>query len=227
MNNDGLKTSISGPKNIICPQCNFVLQTTPLKISKPKLLIVEGKDEECFFCALIEHLGINDIQVAGIGGKDKLRAHLKGLIKDPSFSRVESLGIVRDADKDPGAAFQSVRESLRFAGLPLPKKPLVFAKAMPKVAVMIIPSHKRKGALEDLCLEAVSKDPALICVDQYFACLDQQKIGQAKNPSKAKVRVFLASRKDPTLPLGISAQKGYWPLDNKAFANIKVFLQSL
>lgn len=227
MINDGLKTSISGPKNMICPQCNFVLQTIPLKISKPKLLIVEGKDEECFFCALIEHLGINDIQVAGIGGKDKLLMNLKGLIRDPEFPRVVSLGVVRDADTNPAAAFQSVRGSLRASGLPTPKKPLVLAQGMPRVAVMIIPSHKRKGALEDLCLESVSKDQALICVDQYFACLDQQKIGQAKNPSKAKVRVFLASRKDPTLPLGISAQKGYWPLDNKAFANIKVFLQSL
>jgi hypothetical protein len=227
MNNAGLKTSIRRPQNIICPQCNFMFETIPLKISKPKLLIAEGKDDECFFCAIIEHLGINDIQVAGIGGKDKLRTNLKGLIKDPSFSKVESLGIVRDADTNPVGAFQSVRESLRASGLPNPKKPLVLAQGMPRVAVMIIPSHKRKGALEDLCLESVSKDPALICVDQYFACLDQQKIGQAKNPSKAKVRVFLASRKDPTLPLGISAQKGYWPLDNKAFANIKVFLQSL
>jgi len=227
MNNDGLKTSISGPRNIICPQCNFVLQTTPLKISKPKLLIVEGKDEECFFCALIEHVGINDIQVAGIGGKDKLRTNLKGLIKDPSFSKVESLGIVRDADTDPDGAFRSVRESLRASGLPNPKKPLVLAEGMPRVAVMIIPSHKRKGALEDLCLEAVSKDPALICVDQYFACLDQQKISQVKNPSKAKVRVFLASRKDPTLPLGISAQKGYWPLDSDAFLLVKRFLKSM
>jgi hypothetical protein len=227
MNHSGVKTSVSDPKNIICPQFNFAFETIPLKISKPKLLIVEGRDEECFFCALIEHLGKNDIQVAGIGGKDKLRMNLKGLIKDPGFSKVGSLGIVRDADTDPTAAFQSVRESLRACMLPSPKKPLNPAKGVPRVAVMIIPPHKQQGALEDLCLEAIAEDSALICVDQYFACLDQQKIDQPKSLSKAKVRVFLASREDPTLPLGISAQKGYWPLDSKAFSTVKDFLKSL
>jgi len=227
MNNAGLKTSISGPKNIICPQCNFMFETIPLKISKPKLLIVEGRDEEFFFCSLIEHLGINNIQVAGIGGKDKLRMNLKGLIKDPAFPRVISFGVVRDADTDPAAAFQSVRESLRASGLPYPKKPLVLAQGMPRVSVMIIPSHKRRGALEDLCLGAVSEDPAFICVDEYFNCLDQQEIDKTKNLSKAKVRVFLASRQDPTLSLGISAQKGYWPFDSNAFSRVKRFLTAL
>jgi len=56
MNNSGIKTPGSGPKNFICPQCNFAFENIPLKISEPKLLIVEGRDEECFFCALIEHL---------------------------------------------------------------------------------------------------------------------------------------------------------------------------
>ena len=227
MRDAGLRTPIKGQQGVICPQCNFKIDDIPLRILKPKLLIVEGRDEECFFCALIEHLRIDDIQVAGIGGKDKLRVNLKGLIKDPEFRKVISLGVVRDADADPASAFQSVRESLRDSGLPNPKKPLFFTQGLPRVAVMIIPSHKQKGALEDLCLEAVCEDPALICVDQYFACLAQHEIDQAKNLSKAKVRVFLASRKDPTLPLGISAQEGYWPFNNKAFASIKEFLQSL
>ena len=46
--------------------------------------------------------------MAGIGGKDKLRTNLKGLIKDFNFSRVESLGIIRDADTDPSAAFLEI-----------------------------------------------------------------------------------------------------------------------
>lgn len=55
MNNAGLRTPIGGSKAIICPQCNFKIENIPLKILKPKLLIVEGRDEECFFCALIGH----------------------------------------------------------------------------------------------------------------------------------------------------------------------------
>lgn len=227
MNNAGLRTPIGGSKAIICPQCNFKIENIPLKILKPKLLIVEGRDEECFFCALIGHLGINDVQVAGIGGKDQIRINLKGLIKNPDFAKVESLGIVRDADTDPEAAFKSVRKSLNDSGLPSPGKPLSAVKGPPKVNVMIIPSHKRQGALEELCLEAITDDPAMTCVDQYFNCLGRQNIDSPKGLSKARVRVFLSSRENPTLPLGISAQKGYWPLDSKAFASIRKFLQSL
>ena len=153
--------------------------------------------------------------------------NLRGLIKDPDFAKVGSLGIVRDADANPAAAFQSVRESLKACRLPSPKKPLDPAKGVPKVTVMIIPSLKQQGALEDLCLEAIAEDPALICVEQYFACLSQQKVDQTKSLSKAKVRVFLASREDPTLPLGISAQKGYWPIDSNAFSTVKSFLKFL
>jgi hypothetical protein len=70
-------------------------------------------------------------------------------------------------------------------------------------------------------------DPAMICVDQYFDCLDQQLVDKPQKLSKAKVRVFLSSREDPTLPLGISAKKGYWPLDSDAFADVRRFLKSL
>jgi hypothetical protein len=227
MSNAGLRTPIRGQQGVICPQCNFKIDDIPLRILKPKLLIVEGRDDECFFCALIEHLGIGDIQVAGIGGKDKIRINLKGLTKDPDFPKVGSLGIVRDADTDPVAAFQSVRDSLKASGLPSPRKPLSPIKGPPKVNVMIIPSHKRQGALEDLCLEAITDNPAMPCVDQYFDCLGRQNVDSPKNLSKARVRVFLSSREDPTLPLGISAQKGCWPLNNKAFATIRKFLQSV
>lgn len=214
---------------ILCPNCNFELeiQKPRIKLQKPKLLIVEGKDDECFFCALAEHLKIEDIQVAGVGGKTQIRGQLQAIVKDDDFGKVMSLGIIRDANSNPDDAFKSVKDALNAAGLPAPKRSLASTKGPPKVAVMIIPSHQQQGALEDLCLEAVAQDPVLICVDQYFACLDEQKVNRPKSLSKAKVRVFLASRKDPTLPLGISAQKGYWPLDNKAFSNIKVFLQLL
>ena len=58
-----------------------------IKIVKPKLLIVEGMDEEKFFgAALREHLGISDIQVMPIGGKSKLTRSLEILVNDPQFS---------------------------------------------------------------------------------------------------------------------------------------------
>ena len=227
MNGIGLRIPITGHEPIICPYCDSKIENIPLRILKPKLLIVEGKDDEIFFNVFINHLNIQDIQVAGIGGKDKIKPNLKALSKDSNFSQIISLGIIRDADKSAGNAFKSVRDSLIAAGLPSPRRALSTIKGPPKVTVMILPVRKRRGELEDLCLDAVSDDPAMSCVDQYFDCIDRQLLDKPRKLSKAKVRVFLSSRKDPTLPLGISAEKGYWPFDNKAFAAVQEFLQSL
>jgi hypothetical protein len=46
-------------------------------------------------------------------------------------------------------------------------------------------------------------------------------------PSVEKVHAFLASRYNPTLALGVAAEKGYWNLDHPAFDPLKAFLQSL
>lgn len=84
-------------KVIICPRCNERIEEKR-KIDKQKLLIVEGRDEEEVFGALLENLMIYDIQIMGIGGKTQIRPNLKALITDPLFDQLISLGIIRDAD---------------------------------------------------------------------------------------------------------------------------------
>jgi hypothetical protein len=70
-----------------------------VQIARPKLLIVEGRDEENFFtAALNNHLGLADVQVLPIGGKTQLTGSLKALKLDPAFPTVQSLAVVRDAD---------------------------------------------------------------------------------------------------------------------------------
>jgi hypothetical protein len=210
-----------------CPRCGEVIERPVFRIEKPKLLIVEGKDEEIFLGAFIAHLGLTDIQVAEVGGKKNIKPALKAIAKEPPFSKVEALGVTRDADTDPSAAFKSVKAALAAAGLPSPKKPLHPVKGPPRVNVMILPSSDRKGALEDLCLEAIGHDPINTCVDEFFDCLQEKDLALPKKLSKAKVRVFLSSRQNPTLPLGLAALKGYWPFDNAAFEPLMKFLKSL
>lgn len=77
-----------------------------IEIQKPTLLIVEGRDEELFFEALVRNLGSDGVQVMPIGGKTKLRENLAALVRSPRFAEVASLGIVRDADDRPESAFQ-------------------------------------------------------------------------------------------------------------------------
>lgn len=203
-----------------------------IKIEQPNILVVEGKDEELFFGALIKHLGLESFQILPIGGKDKLQQSLQALAKASGFHEVAFLGIVRDADADPEASFQSVKKALQNANLPAPEHPEVTVGEKPRVAVLILPEARERGTLEDLCLKAVEQDPAMSCVEQYFQCLDQiQRLDQKglspDNISKAKVQVFLASRHRAGLRLGEAAQAGHWPWDGGVFERIKGFLQQI
>lgn len=197
-----------------------------ITIAEPNILIVEGDEDKMFFEALIQHLGLRRIQVMPIGGKTQLRPNLGALCKSSEFLTVRSLGVIRDADNDPDAAFQSVCGSLKAVGLPVPNRPLISAGRNPSVAVMIVPDINTPGALEDLCLRAVDNDIAKPCVEQYFDCLKQQGLFP-KNISKAKIQAFLASRLEAGKRLGEAAQAGYWPWDSSAFDQLKNFLQQI
>ena len=198
-----------------------------VRIEQPNVLVVEGREEELFFGAFIQHLGLQNIQTMPIGGKEQLRRNLKALVVSPGFSEVIFLGVVRDANADPGAAFQSVHDALQAVNLPAPEYPLVPVGERPRVAVMILPEESAPGMLEDLCLKAVVQDPAMLCVEQYFECLQQEELPLPDNTSKAKVQVFLASRRKAGLRLGEAAQAGYWPWDGKAFEQVRDFLQKI
>ena len=156
----------------ICPHCHEKIDDQRLTIHSPKLLIVEGKDEEGFFGAFLRVLALSEIQVAGIGGKTQISPNLKALVKDPDFPKIVSLGIIRDANANPKAAFQSVRDALKAASLPIPRQLMRSAPGHPKVAVMLLPPTGRSGDLEDLCLEAVKDEPIMNCVNQYLKCVE-------------------------------------------------------
>ena len=90
-----------------------------LNLFSGKLLLVEGKDEVSLFSALIRRcIGDNSgIQVISVGGKDQFPRKLRAIgTKARARSLLSSIGVVRDADDDPQAAFESVRAQLHRAG---------------------------------------------------------------------------------------------------------------
>jgi hypothetical protein len=199
----------------------------PQRLSQPKLLIGEGREDVLFFTAFLKHLHLNDVQIADYGGKYQLRSYLRALLLRPDFTQLVSLGIVRDADTDATSAFQSVSGALHDLGLPVPDIPGQVAGVTVRVGVWIMPDGQGPGMLEDLCLAAVQNDLAMPCVDDYFMCLFHNSQNQPNNLAKARVHAWLASRIEPDLRLGEAAAKGYWPWDSAAFEPIKTFLQAL
>jgi hypothetical protein len=203
------------------------MAVTSMEITAPHLLVVEGEEDAMFFGALLRYLGLPNVQIMPIGGKTQLRQNLNALVRSPVFPDVVSLGVVRDANADPRSSFQSVRDALLAVALSAPDRPLLPVGQQPRVSVLILPDEHTSGALEDLCLRAVLPDPAMLCVEQYFGCLQQQGLLLPHNASKARAQVFLASRPEAESRLGMAGQKGYWPWQDQAFGHVRDFLRQL
>ena len=212
------------------------------RIEKPRLLLVEGNDDNQFFRRLIERRhGVNEIQQTGIqidrfAEAAKLSPFLANVIA-PAIERsmlpVRAIGIVRDADRSYGSAFQSVQGALRHANLPVPNAPLenthgaLVSGDDISVVAYIMPDNSSPGDLESLCLDAVLSAPAMPCVSRYFDCL--QSIGHVpRQESKARLRAFLAAnRDDPTLLTGNALAAGVIPWNSPAFDDVHEFLDLL
>lgn len=212
------------------------MATTPISIEQPRILVVEGNDEERLFKALFAHIegkdGIktDDIQIINVGGRDNIRRDIQVIVNDRNFNTVSSIGIVRDADDNADNALRSVQGALRAAGLPVPSAPLSLAgdhPDVPKVAVLITPYDKSSGMLEDVCLEAMEGDPAMGCVQNYFRCIESHLAVQPNNLPKAMVQAFLASRERSGLSLGVAAQRRYWNFEHSAFEPLKRLVRML
>jgi hypothetical protein len=200
----------------------------PLEITKPNILVVEGKDEEGLFTALIKHLDLEaSIQVLPIGGKTTLRPYMQALRSTTGFLEiVKSIGIMRDADEDADAAFQSICDTLRVIGLPVPDRLLAPTATRPSVAIMILPGEGRPGMLENVVLDAVQDEPVMTCIPFYFNCLADAKIDFPRNMAKARLQVFLAA-KEPGKRLGEAAKDGHWSYSHPAFTPLGDFIRSV
>ncbi len=99
-------------------------QSTLKPIAAPRVLLVEGNDEDRFFSSLIEKTDLEDIQIIPTGGVQKFQRRLPILKKTPEYNAVQSVGIVRDADNSFTAAFQSICEILQNNGFSPPSEPI-------------------------------------------------------------------------------------------------------
>jgi hypothetical protein len=200
----------------------------PRPILHAKQLLVEGRSPELFCEALVQWLNLADVQLQNFGGITDLPGFLRVLRNEPGFAmQVASLGIIRDAEANSTGAFQSVCSALRGASLPEPPQPLAVAPGPPAVSVFILPDCSGADMLEDLCLQALSGDLAMPCVDEFFACLQRQAVPLPTVMPKALLQAFLASRPRSDMQLGRAAQAGYFPWACPVFDMLKQFLQAL
>lgn len=204
-----------------------MVQNWPPPVREPKLLFVEGREEELLLGAFLRELGIVQVQIQNCRGKDNLGRLLAAVAQDADFEMVRSIGIVRDADNSAQSAFQSVQDSLRNAGLAVPNDYVTSAAGPPRTSAFIMPDNGSNGALEQLCLAALTEDPAMPCVEEFLTCVNGRLTVPPRDQQKARIHAFLASREDSELRLGEAAQRGYIDWNHAAFNDLAQFLRNL
>ena len=198
-------------------------------ITSEVLMLVEGIDDARFFSAFLRQgLGVTNVRIAQIGGKDSFRPFLvRTLARDPNRRNLRRLGIIRDADNDAAAAFNSIRAALSDGRFPAPRQPWQLAQSEQlTVSVAILPDGSAPGDLEELCLRSIADSPASACVKAYIACMNSAGYSVPQQ-NKARLHTYLAAGDEPGRRLGEAAEAGVWDWNSPAFAQVRRFLLDL
>jgi hypothetical protein len=198
--------------------------STAIRFHKPHILVVEGKDDFWLCVQLLEYLKIETVQVIDTNGFDNLGNSLKIYTKTPGWSDVERVAVLVDADGDPAARSESVRHSIRAAGLTDPQEPGSFFGAQPATAYSLVP--EAGGCLESLIRAALSDgSPMSTCVDQFLACCGLPDDSTSRR-QKAWVHAYIAAV-NPGLKIGEAAKAGVLRLDRESYEPLRRLLRSL
>lgn len=200
----------------------------PQQVEMPVQLIVEGNDQLNFFQAFLDHHRISGVQIQNFGGVTELSPFLETLAAGREFrSRVNSLGIVRDAETGSAqSAFQSVQGSLRRAGLPVPDQPNQRIGGNPSVTVFILPDNTSSGMLETLLCNTLD-ETLEHCIEDFFECITTSTGEGLRSPEKSRAFAYIATKPAPNVSVGVATKKKYWNLDHPAFDQIRAFLRTL
>ena len=199
------------------------------EINKPKLVLVEGKDEVNFLTAILKTLNKqNEVEIIEVGGKQKFKTELPALINIPGFSsKVKKLAIIRDADDNAEDAFKSISNLAKKNDLKPPERDKEFSDADISVGIFIMPGDSENGMLEDLCLRTRENDTIMTCVNSYFECLETKGVPKPGNMAKAKCQVFMSAMHEIKNSVGLGALSNYWDLNHESLNGIKNFLDKL
>jgi hypothetical protein len=194
------------------------------RIDKPYVVFVEGKDEENVLDSILSAQGQTEVQCVVVGGKDKFALKVPAAVNITGFKNVRSLAIIRDADDDAEATFQSVRAVLTKAQLPCPDQPGQWlTTSTPRVGVYIVPGSGRPGFLEHLFLEAHQQHPFFLCCQDFSAACTNAGRATAFDPKELSYSLMVALG-TPEPRLGRAFESGRVTADHQAFAPLKAFL---
>lgn len=213
------------------------------ELTKPNLIVCEGKGDAAFFRHILDANEISGFQVGfpngetagGTFGSTGFGKYLGGLKVRSGYKTLKHIIIARDSDLDPSKSFDEVCDQIQNAGgYEVPDKPLARTEGRdPTMSVLLVPHSEKPGNLETLLLDAMTLDEKdKDCFETYFECLKLDTI-EITVSSKKKLTTIIAAKNDknPSCSLAYiwsTEHKKYNPINinDSTVSNIVKFLQS-
>lgn len=196
----------------------------------PNLLLVEGDDEYNFFRFLYPR---DDVQIHVYNGKDHLKLDLQTIQGIDGYDQIKRVAIVRDADRDPQAALQSVLSQWANAlKEPLPQvvSDRWFDDSKGRQwSVWIMPDPETNGDLEELLWRAVEASEHRSCVEELVICLDTCDLVPFRSRTKARLYSWLSTQRDPVneLHAAFKSKRGLFQQDHAAFSRFLTLVKEM
>ena len=172
----------------------------PLICRRRGVLLVEGQDDE----HVARHIWWRHAEDAPfcikvMGSEAELRRVIFAEVK--AEGRL-ALGILLDANTDPGARWQSVRDRLAQAGIAAPERLSpdgTIIEGRPRVGVWLMPDNAASGELEDFVAQMIPDcDPVWPLSQDYIEGIPcAERKFRKKKKARAQVHAWLAAREDP------------------------------
>jgi len=212
------------------------------KIKCPNIILCEGKDEWSFIVNYLQYLIGQDsvfdtFQVIDFGGITDLKRQLRQLLKMPDFSRVKSIVILRDAEKSPQGAKDSIFSTLKNNGFTAPPSPgeIVIQQGGLKIAYMLFPScddqGDEPGTLEDLCIRIIGedrRDEVLSDIDEYLNDFAEKYSISYPRIHKNRLHLFISSYdKYVDAKAGEAGQRGMYDWSSGHLQKLKNLLYNI
>lgn len=191
-----------------------------------RVLLVEGQDDEHVVAHLCAQSGLAyNFDIVQKGGFPELS---KSIPVELAVSGRLALGVVVDANDNPEARWQAVRDRCKERGIALPSRPDpegVVVEGRLRVGVWLMPDNQNPGQLEDLVATMIPAGDVVWRLAQEFV----DRIPEPERPSpaiKAQVHAWLAARA-AARPMGSAIGTGHLDASSPSATSLIRWLQLL
>ena len=190
------------------------------------MLLVEGPDDEHVVAHLYARSGLApNFDIVQKGGFPELSKSVPVELAAPGRS---ALGVVVDANDNPAARWQAIRNRSERRGITLPSEPDpggVVVEGRPRVGVWLMPDNQNPGQLEDLVAAMIPAEDVVWRLAQEFV----DRIPEPERPRpaiKAQVHAWLAARA-AARPMGSAIGTGHLDASSPAATSFISWLHLL